>query len=93
MGLKSSKPYVDLAEVVKQIAEKYQVENIEDVEADVSMMKCINKFAFKRLMIEKEELDNIIAGYKCYLANSKTPTLDSKEVYRAIDLYKEFCSS
>lgn len=93
MGLKSSKPYVDLAEVVKKIAEKYQLENVEDSDAEVSMMKCINKFAFKRLMIEKEELDTIIAGYKCYLANSKTTTFDSKEVYRAIELYREFCSS
>lgn len=93
MGLKSSKPCVDLAQVVKEIAEKYEVENVEDTDADVSMMKLVNKFAFRRVMIEKEELDNLIEGYKCYLATAKNPTFDSKAVYKAIDLYKQFCSA
>lgn len=93
MGLKSSKPCVDLGEVVQQIALKYQVEGIDDLDADTSMMKLINKFAFKRQMIEKEELDKIIDGYKSYLTKTKNPTFDSKEVHKAIELYKKFCAA
>lgn len=93
MGLKLSKPCVDLAQVVQEIALKYEIENTEDLDPDASMMKLINKFAFKRQMIEKEELEKMIVGYKCYLANTKNPTFDSKQVYKAIELYKQFCSA
>lgn len=92
MGLKSSKPCVDLADIVKRIAKKYEIDNVEDMDADMSMMKLINKFAFKRIVIDKEELESLIAGYKSFLANTKNMAFDSKQVYRAIDLYKEFCS-